>query len=169
MKSFLLSFTFLALTAGFLWGQTTATDQNDSNDISAMNFICPVDSGKITYQFGNRTHPILKVTRHHDGLDIQAPTGRSVYATADGEIVYAGMLGGYGKTVKIKHGEIYQTMYGHLNKIFVRVGQKVRKGEKIGVVGNTGISTVSHLHYEIRKNGTPVDPLKLFSSERLTY
>jgi len=108
--------------------------------------------GTITSRFGYRWG------RNHDGLDIAAPVGTAVKAADGGEVIFAGTSGGYGKLIKIDHGAGFVTYYGHLSKINVKVGEKVYKGQVIGAVGNTGNSTGPHLHFEIRKNGNPVNP-----------
>ncbi len=122
-------------------------------------FIKPAQ-GKITVLFGNRVHPVLKIERHHDGVDIKAPLGQPVYASAAGKVVFTGIDGGYGKVIKIEHPGGYQTVYAHLNKILVKKEQQVEKGGQIGTVGNTGISATPHLHYEVRKDGKAIDPLQ---------
>lgn len=96
-------------------------------------------------------------TNHH-GLDFAAPTGTAVVAAMSGRVVAAGVLGGYGNQVLLQHADGSQTRYGHLSQIGVRVGQSVPAGERIGAVGNTGVSTGSHLHFEVILGGTPVDP-----------
>ena len=122
----------------------------------------PLGKGRISSPFGNRIHPILGYQIQHKGVDFPAPLGTPVPAGADGEILRIGRNGGYGKYIQIKHNETYSTAYGHLNgyKPDLKVGSKVRKGEIIGYVGNTGRSTGPHLHYEVIKNKEPVDPLK---------
>lgn len=110
--------------------------------------------GTITSRFGARWG------RNHDGLDIAAPVGTAVKAADGGEVIFTGTSGGYGKLIKIDHGGGFVTYYGHLSKISVKVGDKVYKGQTIGAVGNTGNSTGPHLHFEIRKNGSPVNPSK---------
>ncbi|QRN41735.1 MAG: peptidoglycan DD-metalloendopeptidase family protein [Neisseriaceae bacterium] len=115
--------------------------------------------GRITSPFGYRTHPITKQRGSlHSGIDIAGVTGAPVKATADGIVTFAGTSGGYGRTVKIKHGYGYSTAYAHLSKIQVRNNQTVKAGDIIGNVGNSGLSTGSHLHYEIRYNDEPINP-----------
>jgi len=110
--------------------------------------------------FGIRLHPVHKVDRLHAGIDFTAPTGTSIQATGNGKVIKA-ELGrvGYGNHVVIDHGYGYTTLYGHMATIAVREGDIVKKGEKIGTVGNTGTSTAPHLHYEVRVKGNPVDPV----------
>jgi murein DD-endopeptidase MepM/ murein hydrolase activator NlpD len=96
---------------------------------------------------------------YHKGQDIAAPIGTPVIATADGTVVIAGWLRGYGWVVYIDHGNGISTRYGHLSRIDVTVGQSIKRGEQLGLVGSTGRSTGPHLHYEVRINGQPVSPL----------
>ena len=125
---------------------------------------CPVDSGEVTSGFGMRTHPVLKVKRHHDGIDIKAPQDTPVYAAADGYIRLAGRNGGYGNMVSIEHADSIITRYGHLNEMLVKTGQEIKRGELIGTVGKTGLTTIAHLHFEVRINGKLVDPMKMLNT-----
>jgi len=129
-----------------------------SGETPQKQFICPVDSGKFTSGFGQRMHPVLKVKKHHDGIDIAAPEGQSVCASEDGQILYTGFNKGFGKMIKIGHSNNFTTVYAQLNDILVETGNIVKQGEKIGTVGATGLSTAPHLHFEIRINGEPVNP-----------
>jgi murein DD-endopeptidase MepM/ murein hydrolase activator NlpD len=102
----------------------------------------------------------------HAGLDFTSPQGSPIYATADGNIITSGNLGnGYGNHVVINHGYGYQTLYGHMYKIKVRNGQRVKRGEILGWVGSTGKSTGPHLHYEVHKNGQKIDPIYFFYND----
>ena len=115
----------------------------------------------ITSNFGIREHPIQGIIKEHTGLDIgNAPLGTPVVAAADGIVSYAGWLGGYGNCVMINHGDGIVTLYGHGNKILTSVGTEVKQGDVIMEVGSTGNSTGPHLHFEVRENGTCVNPLK---------
>ncbi len=121
-------------------------------------------SGRIVSGFGMRMHPIHKFRRMHWGLDMQASTGTEIYASADGVVKLAGRsVGGYGKQIEIDHGGYgYITKYAHLSKIMVKKGQVVKRGDLIGLSGNTGLSKGPHLHYEIVKNGKKIDPIDYF-------
>jgi murein DD-endopeptidase MepM/ murein hydrolase activator NlpD len=124
-------------------------------------------NGRFSSAFGMRRHPILGYTRMHKGIDIAAPWGTPVYAATDGIVQFAGRSAGYGNFIKLNHGGAFGTGYGHLSRIVVRGGQSVRKGQVIGAVGNTGMSTGPHLHYELYKNGVAVNPRSVaFSSLR---
>ena len=115
----------------------------------------------ITSNFGIREHPIQGVIKQHTGIDIgNAPLGTPVIAPADGVVSYSGWLGGYGNCVMINHGDGVVTLYGHGNKILTSVGTEVKQGDTIMEVGSTGNSTGPHLHFEVRENGTCVNPLK---------
>src|SRR5689334_14477812 len=120
----------------------------------------PVD-GHITSYFGNRYHPILHFTRFHAGLDIGASWGSPIVATADGRITSAGWAGGYGREVQIAHAGGLTSLYGHMSEIVAAAGSFVRAGQLIGYVGSSGLSTGPHVHFEVRENGTPVNPLSV--------
>jgi murein DD-endopeptidase MepM/ murein hydrolase activator NlpD len=120
-------------------------------------------SGWKSSDFGMRYDPYYHVWQLHAGTDIAAPVGQAIYAAADGRVVDAGWSGGYGNYTCISHGD-YQgsdlaTCYGHQSAILVSAGQFVRRGQVIGRVGSTGASTGSHLHFEVRRGGDPVNPL----------
>lgn len=118
-----------------------------------------VSGTRISSYYGYRIHPITGKRRFHDGIDIAAPHGNTVYAYTDGVVVEAGWNGGYGYCILIDHGDGLKTRYAHLSRIFVRVGQRVRVEERIGAVGSTGNSTGPHLHFEVIKNGRTTNPL----------
>lgn len=121
---------------------------------------------RIASGFGYRIDPIYKTPRLHPGLDFTAPQGTPIYATANGKVEVAGNLGdGYGRHVIINHGYGYKTLYGHMVRIKARVGQSVKRGEVIGWVGSTGKSTGPHCHYEVIKNGSPIDPIYFFYND----
>ena len=127
--------------------------------------IQPLKTYKYVSGFGTRMHPIYKTLRTHTGIDLAAPTGTKIYATGDGVVTSAKFERGYGKAIVINHGYQYQSMYAHCSEILVHQGQKVKRGEVIGLVGNTGVSTGSHLHYEIIKGGQKVNPVNYFLND----
>lgn len=113
--------------------------------------------------FGMRIHPILKVRKMHTGVDFTAPKGTPIYATGDGVVKdVKTVFGGYGKYIEIDHGFGFVTRYAHMNDFAVKKGQKVKRGDKIGTVGNTGSSTAPHVHYEVIKDGRYVNPVNYF-------
>lgn len=116
--------------------------------------------------FGFRIHPIYKVKKMHTGIDFAAPIGTPIYATADGKIEEVSVkFSGYGKMVVIDHGFGYKTRYAHMHDFAVRTGQNVKRGELIGYVGDTGISTAPHLHYEVMMNGVLINPVHYFFND----
>ncbi|GAB5524607.1 MAG: M23 family metallopeptidase [Roseivirga sp.] len=118
---------------------------------------------RLSSGFGRRTDPVLKVKKMHYGTDFSAPQGTPIYATGDGEIKYTrSSFTGFGNHVMIDHGFGYETLYGHMSRFNVRPGQKVKRGDLIGFVGNTGKSTAPHLHYEVHINGKAVNPVNYF-------
>ncbi len=108
--------------------------------------------------FGWRMHPVLGYRRFHAGLDFAASYGSTIRAADSGTVIFAGWYGGYGRAVIIDHGNGITTLYGHTNELYVADGQAVERGQAIAAVGSTGLSTGPHLHFEVRRNGTPVDP-----------
>jgi murein DD-endopeptidase MepM/ murein hydrolase activator NlpD len=116
-------------------------------------------NGPITSYFGYRYHPILHFTRFHAGVDIGAGWGSPIVAAADGQVVGAGWAGGYGREVQIAHGGGMVSLYGHMSEIVAQAGSFVRRGQLIGYVGSSGLSTGPHLHFEVRQGGQPVNPL----------
>jgi len=116
-------------------------------------------TGQLVSGFGYRIHPILGVNRFHSGIDIGAPYGTPVIAAAGGEVIQSGYFGGYGYSVMLYHGGGYATWYAHLSSINVSMGQLVERGGLVGRIGSTGWSTGPHLHFEIRINGAPQDPM----------
>ncbi len=119
----------------------------------------PLAAGYASSGFGLRTHPVLGGTRAHKGIDLAAPTGTPIYATADGTVGKAEWFSSYGLFVALQHGGELETRYAHMSRIAVAPGQRVRKGEVIGYVGSTGRSTGPHLHYEVRVAGQAVNPV----------
>ena len=133
---------------------------NDQRSLLAAKPVGWPVKGWLTSSFGMRRDPFNGRRKMHEGLDIAARTGTAVVATADGIVSSVKTEPGYGKVVIVDHGYGYRTIYGHNSKYYVKVGQRVRRGERIAAVGNTGRSTGSHVHYEIRLNGVPVNPYK---------
>ena len=119
----------------------------------------PLDNTRLTSDYGMRTHPVLGGRRSHKGVDLSAPTGTPIYATADGYISKAEWFSSYGKYVSIEHGANLQTRFAHMSDIAVTAGSRVKKGDIIGYVGSTGRSTGPHLHYEVRIDGKAVNPV----------
>ncbi len=132
----------------------------------------PIDGARMSSGFGRRRHPILGYTKMHKGVDFAAPSGTPIKAAGDGVIVKAGWNGGYGRYIRIRHGNTYDTAYAHLRKIGggIRPGKRVEQGQIIGYVGSSGRSTGPHLHYEILKNGGHVNPrqVRFQSAEALS-
>lgn len=130
--------------------------------------IQPIDSRKLRGAisgFGYRMHPIYKIRKMHEGLDFAAPIGTKIYATGDGIVVAAGVERGYGNRIVINHGYGYVTKYAHMSKFKVRAGERIKRGDMIGMVGNTGASTGPHCHYEIYKNGKTINPINFFFND----
>ncbi|OGO84715.1 MAG: hypothetical protein A2Y22_00325 [Clostridiales bacterium GWD2_32_59] len=126
-------------------------------------FTWPVPNNyRISSPFGYRIHPISKVKKMHTGIDIPAATGTKIASSADGTVLSASYITGYGYTVIINHGSGITTLYGHNSELTVNKGDEVKKGDQIAKAGSTGYSTGPHSHYEVRINGTPVDPMGYF-------
>ena len=134
-------------------GWFDANGQTERRAVSGM----PV-TGRITSNYGMRFHPLLGFTRMHKGLDIGAPYGSPIHAMTDGVVAFAGRTGGYGNFVKLVHGGGMASGYGHMSRIAVSSGTRVRQGQVIGYVGSTGMSTGPHLHWEVWKNGAAINP-----------
>ena len=116
--------------------------------------------GEITSSFGFRVHPILGYTRFHSGIDFGVDYGSPIRAADSGVVIFAGWYGGYGQAVIIDHGSSITTLYAHTSELYVSEGQTIQRGQVIAAVGSTGLSTGPHLHFEVRLNGEPVDPMK---------
>jgi murein DD-endopeptidase MepM/ murein hydrolase activator NlpD len=134
--------------------------------IPAIQPVSNKDLKRIASGFGMRIHPIYKIAKMHAGLDFTAEIGTEIYATGDGKVeAVDSRLSGYGHHVIIQHGYGYETLYAHMNRVIVKPGEKVKRGQVIGYVGNSGTSTGPHLHYEVLKNGNKVDPAFYFYSD----
>lgn len=125
--------------------------------------------GRITSRFGERHSPFDWGLEFHEGVDIAAPYGTPIHAAAAGVVVEAGWVAGFGRAVKIDHGNGLVTLYGHQSRVRVHVGQTVAKGQVIGYIGTSGLSTGPHLHFGVYRNGVPVDPLRYLLSDRFGY
>jgi murein DD-endopeptidase MepM/ murein hydrolase activator NlpD len=151
------------------YSQLAGLLKNKEQLLAATPAIQPVsnkDLNRIASGYGYRIDPIYKTIKMHAGLDFTAPQGTPIYATADGTIKTAGHSdGGYGNYVVINHGYGYETLYGHMVRVKARQGQRVKRGEIIGYVGNTGKSTGPHCHYEVHKNGQKLDPVYFFYND----
>ena len=126
----------------------------------------PVEGFRLSSDFGMRTHPVLGGRRGHKGIDLAAPTGTPIHATADAVVSKADWFSSYGLYVSLEHGADIQTRYGHMSRLNVYAGQRVRKGDVIGYMGSTGRSTGSHLHYEVRIAGQAVNPLPYMQADQ---
>ncbi len=134
--------------------------------LPAIQPIANKDLTRFGSPFGYRMHPILGYMKLHAGVDLSAPTGTKIYAAGDGYVTKADAASrGYGNHVRINHGYGYATVYGHLSKILIKPGQKVKRGDVIGLVGSTGLSTSPHLHYEVRINNKPVNPVNFYYND----
>lgn len=135
------------------------------DNIPAIQPILNKDLKHVASGWGFRVHPIYHTRKFHYGMDFSAKTGTDVFATGNAKVVYSGWRQGYGNMVMLDHGYGYQTLYAHLFKSLVRVGQKVQRGDIIGLVGNTGASVGPHLHYEVHRDGRPVDPRNYYFND----
>jgi murein DD-endopeptidase MepM/ murein hydrolase activator NlpD len=137
--------------------------------LASIPAIQPIPNEDLTQTaggYGMRIHPIHKIPKFHAGMDFTAKQGTPIYATGDGRVTFADYAtNGYGRHVVIDHGFGYGTLYAHLSELKVRNGQKVKRGDVIGLVGNTGLSAGPHLHYEVHKNGQPVDPANYYFND----
>lgn len=165
----------LDVIASQMYNQSVSYDElfelarNKSEMLAHIPAIFPLKETELKYissYFGHRPDPIYKVDKFHSGIDFSAQMGTEVYATGDGVVsdVDKGHWG-YGNVVTIDHGFGYKTRYAHLQKAAVRKGQKVKRGQLIGYIGNTGKTTGIHLHYEVRKNDVPIDPINFFYND----
>ena len=164
------SFTNKGLRLNAVWfEQNGKGDYYDLNGESTRRFYLasPMEFSRVTSSFSKRRfHPVLKINRPHLGVDYGAPTGTPVRTVGDGRVVFAGRKGGYGNVIEIKHDGSSSTLYAHLSRIFVKRGERVERGQRIGAVGTTGVSTGPHLHFEHRVNGVHQDPARLARNSR---
>lgn len=133
-----------------------------SGVIFSGSFAWPAVSSYITSPFGWRRHPILGNLRFHTGVDIAAGHGSPIKASGDGHVIYSGWYGGYGNAIVLDHGGGLSSLYAHCSALYVNVGQDIKKGQTIAAIGSTGMANGPHLHFEVRQNGTPVDPMGKF-------
>ncbi|MBK6834744.1 MAG: M23 family metallopeptidase [Bacteroidetes bacterium] len=143
--------------------------RNKQQLINSIPAIMPINNKFLRHApsgFGWRTHPIYKSSEFHPGMDFASPEGTPIYATGDGVVERADNTAqGYGNHVVLNHGYGYQTLYGHMSKIATTIGKKVKRGELIGYVGSTGLSTAPHVHYEVVKNGEKVNPINFYYND----
>jgi murein DD-endopeptidase MepM/ murein hydrolase activator NlpD len=139
----------------------------DGTLLAGKPFAMPLNFGRVSSPFGVRTHPVYGEPRFHDGVDLTAAVGTPIYAAAAGTVEMAASGRGYGKRVLLRHGDGYSTCYAHLSAYAsgLKPGQRVEQGQVIGYVGRTGTTTGPHLHFEVRRNDRPIDPLTLTSRE----
>lgn len=139
------------------YDRTTTTDFVRST--VAIPSGMPLRGSTLTSGYGMRTHPVLRKRRAHKGVDLAAPTGTPIYATADGIVTRADWFSSYGLYISVDHGGELETRFAHLSRLAVEAGERVKKGDLIGYVGSTGRSTGPHLHYEVRVGGVAVNPI----------
>lgn len=146
-----------------------ALAKNKEEMIRCVPNIQPIsnkDLTRVASPFGVRIHPFYKVLKMHTGMDFTAPIGTEIYATGDGVVFDVdNSRRGYGNCIVIDHGFGYKTLFAHLSSILVRTGQKVKRGDIIGLVGNTGMSMAPHLHYEVRLNDNPINPINFYFND----
>jgi len=142
-------------------GQRGSYYAMDGKSLRRAYLAAPVAYSRKTSGFGMRLHPIFQTLKAHQGIDYAAPTGTPAYTVGDGVVEFAGVQGGYGNTVIVRHGNNHSTVYGHLSRILVRKGQTLQQGQVVGHVGTTGWSTGPHLHFEFRVGNRHVDPATL--------
>jgi len=136
---------------------------NKHNLAKAVPSIWPAE-GRITSRFGYRVHPLRFSSEYHSGVDIANDAGTPLLVTADGVVRHTGWISGYGIAVLVDHGFGYSTLYGHMTESLVREGDAVKRGQRIGLMGTTGTSTGSHVHYEVLEGGVPKNPERYFNA-----
>ncbi len=142
--------------------------QDKEKQLAYIPSISPISDKNVQYLasgYGYHMHPIYRTLKMHSGIDLAAPKGSPVYATGKGQVVSAGSSPDYGNNVIVDHGYGYKTLYAHLDKIRVKKGQRLQRGDAIGEVGSTGRSTAPHLHYEVRKNNKTENPINYYYSD----
>ena len=147
-----------------LFASWTALDESGpgapvEKSVVSVPSLMPLAGARLTSGYGLRNHPVLRKRARHKGVDLAAPTGTPIYATADGIVGRADWFSSYGLFISIDHGAELETRYAHMSKLAVSAGETVKKGDIIGYVGSTGRSTDPHLHYEVRVDGLAVDPI----------
>jgi murein DD-endopeptidase MepM/ murein hydrolase activator NlpD len=149
--------------------EVTELVKNKEQLLASIPAIQPISNDELKHQpsgFGWRTHPIYKTSEFHPGMDFSAPEGTEIHATGDGIVSEAIATDrGYGNHVKIDHGYGYETLYGHMTKFIVKQGQHIKRGELIGYVGSTGLSTGPHVHYEVIKNKQKINPINFYYND----
>ncbi len=138
------------------------TQEVRMENIPAIQPVLNKDLKHMASGFGWRVDPVYHIRRFHEGMDFSAPVGTDIFATGNGTVIYAGWRQGYGETIEIDHGFNYVTRYAHCSKLKAKVGQKVKRGDVIALVGNTGKSTGPHVHYEVHYQGRPIDPRNFY-------
>jgi murein DD-endopeptidase MepM/ murein hydrolase activator NlpD len=146
------------------WKKLDGVQVSGTGGAISIPSIQPIAKFTFTSAYGVRSDPFQGSAAMHAGIDLASPTGTPIYATADGVVDRAEWFGGYGNMVEIEHGKGIATRYGHMSKIAVRDGERVKRGDLIGYVGSTGRSTGSHLHYEVRIDGRAVNPVPFLQS-----
>lgn len=172
-KSLFNSWTQMERTSPTLGGEEAVAAYSSPVPVTGISVPSrmPLEGAALTSGFGMRTHPVLGGRRKHHGIDLAAPTGTPVYATADGIVGRADWYSSYGLYISINHGASMETRYAHLSRLAVAAGDNVKKGDLIGYVGSTGRSTGPHLHYEVRVEGLAVNPIPYMveSEAQLAY
>ena len=147
-----------------LFASWKSMDKRTTGQLSIPS-MTPVESYRLTSQYGYRSDPFKGRRANHKGLDMAGPVGTPIYATADGIVGRSQWVSGYGNYIEVNHGGEIQTRYGHMSKLLVGPNERVKRGQMIGLMGSTGRSTGSHLHYEVRVSGDPVNPLTFMQAD----
>lgn len=142
--------------------QMVKTQKVKMENIPAIQPVLNKDLKRMASGYGWRIDPVYHIRRFHQGMDFSAPIGTDIFATGNGTVTFAGWRQGYGETVEVDHGFGYKTRYAHCYKLVARKGQRVKRGDVIALVGNTGKSTGPHVHYEVHYNGKPIDPRNFY-------